>query len=107
MEKIHSIQYLRAIAAIAVVGAHTFWGFGSEGVDLFFVVSGFIMFYLIEAVPSKSATSFFLDRYFRIAPMYYLFTIVFVVLGFASISSPHQIIQSLTFLKYMKFFYFY
>ena len=33
MEKIASIQYLRAISAIAVVGAHTFWGFGAEGVD--------------------------------------------------------------------------
>lgn len=100
MEKIISIQYLRAAAAIAVVGAHTFWGFGAEGVDLFFVISGFIMFYIIESMPEKSAKQFFLDRYFRIAPMYYLATATFVLLGFAQISSFHQVIQVITFLKY-------
>lgn len=100
MEKIISIQYLRAVAAIAVVGAHTFWGFGAEGVDLFFVISGFIMFYIIESMPEKSAKSFFLDRYFRIAPMYYLATIIFVLFGFSQISSFHQVIQVITFLKY-------
>lgn len=100
MEKIVSIQYLRAAAAIAVVGAHTFWGFGGEGVDLFFVISGFIMFYIIESRPEKSAKSFFLDRFFRIAPMYYLATLTFVLLGFVQISNFHQIIQVITFLKY-------
>jgi len=100
MEKIISIQYLRAAAAIAVVGAHTFWGFGAEGVDLFFVISGFIMFYIIGNTPKKSAISFFLDRYFRIAPMYYLATAVIVLLGFVQISSFHQVVQVITFLKY-------
>lgn len=64
MSKIVVIQYMRALAALAVVGAHTFWGFGAEGVDLFFVISGFIMFLIIDAVPNKLALSFFLDRYF-------------------------------------------
>ena len=100
MEKIIAIQYLRAAAAIAVVGIHTFWGFGAEGVDLFFVISGFIMFYIIGSMPKKSAVSFFLDRYFRIAPMYYLATAVFVLLGFVQISSFHQVVQVITFLKY-------
>ena len=31
-----------------------FWGFGDIGVDLFFVISGFIMFYIIEK-PSLNA----------------------------------------------------
>jgi exopolysaccharide production protein ExoZ len=100
MEKIISIQYLRAAAAIAVVCAHTFGGFGAEGVDLFFVISGFIMFYIIESMPEKSAKSFFLDRFFRIAPMYYLATATFVLLGYAQISSFHQVVQVITFLKY-------
>lgn len=100
MDKIFIIQYLRAFAAISVVGSHTFWGFGAEGVDLFFVISGFIMFYVIDMNPDKTSKSFFLDRYFRIAPMYYLFTIIFVILGFVSIESFHQVIQSLSFIKY-------
>ena len=100
MQKIVSIQYLRAIAAISVVGSHTFWGFGAEGVDLFFVISGFIMLYVIENNPNKSAFEFFADRYFRIAPMYYLSTFIIVLLGFVDIKSIHQVIQSLTFLKY-------
>ena len=100
MQKIVPIQYLRAVAAIAVVGAHTFWNFGAEGVDLFFVISGFIMFYIIDSRPEKSAKSFFLDRYLRIAPMYYIATLVFVLFGFAKITSLHQVIQVATFLKY-------
>tara|TARA_B100002019_G_scaffold281407_1_gene285415 strand:- start:6698 stop:7678 length:981 start_codon:yes stop_codon:yes gene_type:complete len=99
-EKIVSIQHLRAIAAIAVIGAHTFWGFGDIGVDIFFVISGFIMFYIIDLNPKKNPITFFFDRYFRIAPLYYLFTILFVWFGFAKVTSVHQIIQSLSFVKY-------
>jgi len=72
-KKIVSIQHLRGLAAISVLGAHTFWGFGDIGVDLFFVISGFIMFYIIDLKPNKSSISLFFDRYLRIAPIYYLF----------------------------------
>ncbi len=101
-KKIISIQHLRAIAAISVLGAHTFWGFGDIGVDLFFVISGFIMFYIIDLRPNKSSLSFFLDRYLRIAPIYYLFTLLYVLSGFATITDFNQIIQSLTFIKYFE-----
>ena len=100
--KIISIQHLRAVAAISVLGAHTFWGFGDIGVDLFFVISGFIMFYIIDLRPNKSSVSFFLDRYLRIAPIYYLFTLLYVLSGFTTITDYNQIIQSLTFIKYFE-----
>ena len=58
------------------------------------------MFYIIDNLPNKPATNFFFDRYLRIAPMYYLATLVFVVFGFTQITSHHQIIQTITFLKY-------
>jgi exopolysaccharide production protein ExoZ len=100
MTTIVGVQYLRAIAAIAVVGTHTFLPFGAEGVDLFFVISGFIMFYVLDKQNSKSCIDFFLDRFFRIAPLYYLFTILFVLLGFSEVNSIYQVIQSITFIKF-------
>jgi len=101
-KKIVSIQHLRGLAAISVLGAHTFWGFGDIGVDLFFVISGFIMFYIIDLKPNKSSISFFFDRYLRIAPIYYLFTLLYVLSGFTTITDLNQIIQSLTFVKYFE-----
>lgn len=41
-----SIQYLRGLAALAVVAMHMGWTrttVGAAGVDLFFVISGFII----------------------------------------------------------------
>lgn len=58
------------------------------------------MLYVIENNPNKSAFVFFADRYLRIAPMYYLCTFIFVLLGYADIKSIHQVIQTVTFLKY-------
>ncbi len=99
VETLVNVQYLRAIAAISVVGTHTFWGFGAEGVDLFFIISGFIMFYIMDR-SSKGALEFALDRWFRVAPIYYMFTVIFIILGAVELDSFHQIIQTLTFLKY-------
>ena len=54
--RLHALQYLRAFAALAVVYSHIViqvepyqeWllEFGSFGVDIFFVISGFIMIYI-------------------------------------------------------------
>ena len=48
--KLECVQVLRAIAAIAVVTVHipVPLGKGGWGVDLFFVISGFIMCYVTE-----------------------------------------------------------
>lgn len=86
-----SIQFLRAIAAIAVVLFHIgsmekkyspdyviigdFWQYG---VDLFFVISGFILTYISydkfghDGEPYR----FFLKRFIRIYPLYWLFSLV-------------------------------
>lgn len=68
---IYSIQYLRAIASLAVVYAHTFAFMGEQGVDIFFVISGYIILRLIDNT-KRDPKQFFLARFFRIAPMYYL-----------------------------------
>lgn len=80
-----SIQYLRAVAALLVVLHHARnpepWLFnplarfshGQAGVDIFFVISGFIMY---AAARDESASQFVYRRVVRVAPLYWLATIV-------------------------------
>ena len=67
--KWQSIQCLRALAVIGVLLFH--FGdikIGAAGVDLFFVISGFIM---ASVVPGKAPAHFLADRAWRILPPYY------------------------------------
>lgn len=84
MEKLYSIQYLRALAALLVVVAHAFSHqigvdnafvvlAGRLGVVLFFVISGFIMVY-ISGSGAFSPATFLKRRIIRIVPLYWLFT---------------------------------
>ena len=79
------IQYLRGIAAILVVwfhatiqvdGVSTYFSssFGASGVDLFFVISGFIM---VVTTAGKDVTPqrFFVLRIIRVVPLYWLATL--------------------------------
>ncbi|ASJ72931.1 acyltransferase family protein [Granulosicoccus antarcticus] len=82
--RLHALQYLRAVAALAVVYSHTviqvadyqqyLTDAGSFGVDIFFVISGFIMIYI--AKPSDTPVNFFIHRIRRVAPMYWFFTLL-------------------------------
>jgi len=82
--KILSVQYLRAIAALLVLFHHMFWPpftnnfalinydlevLGVVGVDLFFVLSGFIISYIIQF--EKSPALFIRKRMARIYPTYW------------------------------------
>jgi exopolysaccharide production protein ExoZ len=86
---VFSIQALRAVAALAVVMFHiqielpkiygpdqssTFFTVGAAGVDLFFVISGFVMVYASESLfgCAGAARVFLLKRLCRIAPLYWL-----------------------------------
>ena len=95
MNKFYSLQILRAFAAWLVVFHHymqIFYDFESEtfigailssrggfGVDLFFVLSGLIM-YLITKNDSVTAASFFVKRVIRVAPAYWFYTLVLIFL---------------------------
>jgi len=76
-----SIQYLRAAAALAVVVYHASqWGvgvidIGRAGVDLFFVISGVIM-WKVTGVREGSPGAFVWRRLTRVAPFYWLVTLV-------------------------------
>lgn len=69
-----SLQILRGIAATSVVYFHTGVtpNFGSFGVDIFFVISGFVMAMVIER--GQSTNAFVINRLTRIVPLYWLLT---------------------------------
>lgn len=68
--KLRSIQVLRGIAAMAIVAHHAFDSgtpIGAAGVDLFFVISGFIM---ATCAGGRRPTEFLADRAWRIYPLW-------------------------------------
>ncbi len=91
------IQVLRFLAAFAVVAFHA-WGVapegykvpnnvvayvlscGGRGVDLFFVISGFIIFYATHRA-NQGAGEFLRRRVERIVPLYFFVTISVTLLG--------------------------
>jgi len=93
-KKIEAIQILRAVAALGVTLTHaglalnhygdlnvTWTVRGISGVDLFFLISGFIVVFISFADPkAKPAPSrFLLRRLIRIVPLYWLVTTVYLV----------------------------
>ncbi|MCX2691936.1 acyltransferase [Pseudomonas sp. DCB_CB] len=87
MEKFYGIQYLRGIAAGLVIIYHSMVMIavapyfdnpvGDFGVDIFFVISGFIMWVTTEG-KNKGIREFWVSRILRVAPLYWLFTFVLV-----------------------------
>lgn len=90
--KLLGLQILRFVAAFSVVLFHigsgyqlkwgyesNFFGLGAAGVDIFFVISGFIIAYTTD--PVKGAWHFCQRRVVRIVPLYWTLT-----LGIAAIA---------------------
>lgn len=92
---ITNIQALRAFAAINVVFVHSidialeysfassfaevFKGWGANGVDIFFIISGFIMVFT-QSKNRRSAYDFLIQRVKRIAPTYWFYCMLIVTL---------------------------
>lgn len=91
-----NVQALRALAALLVVfchavdtqqaatGAATVWApwiddFGAIGVDLFFVISGFIITHTAFGVQRHSAVDFMRHRLHRIVPLYFLLSLPWIL----------------------------
>jgi exopolysaccharide production protein ExoZ len=90
-----SIQYLRAVAAIGVLVFHTAeragvgFGPGAAGVDVFFVISGFIM-WMITGERGTRPWTFLARRAARIIPLYWLVTLSVAALAIVIPSAfPH------------------
>jgi peptidoglycan/LPS O-acetylase OafA/YrhL len=120
-----SIQVLRAVAAFGVLTLHaatekiTFLGgepgpfrnflLGAAGVDLFFVISGFVMVYSSESLFGRTdgPRKFFLRRLARIAPLYWAVTIAIILYIYAvhgrvlwDIYTPASLVASFLFWPY-------
>ena len=98
-ERFDGIQVLRGIAALAVVGFHLYAAAISEGgtpgpfvlfarayigVDLFFVISGFIIVHVAGNRPDLTVRAFLAARFLRVVPPYWL-TLVLTVAAAAAL----------------------
>ncbi|MBF9771765.1 acyltransferase family protein [Enterobacter asburiae] len=100
-QTILNIQYLRFAAAFVVIFAHAnllmygiptkLTSLGAIGVDVFFVISGFIMPYILfGGLYNKVSTIklqpgiFFLHRIIRIWPAYFIVTLLFIAISIAA-----------------------
>jgi len=82
MQKLQSLTVLRAVAATTVIFFHimspTAHTFGEFGVDIFFVISGFVIALVLDN-PKLTTQRFLADRIARIVPLYWVLTLsVFV-----------------------------
>lgn len=78
-EHYHSIQLMRGLAAVAVLLFHAnerLFDLGSAGVDLFFVISGFIM---ARLAPRRQRREFLIARLWRVLPLYYVTALLYYV----------------------------
>lgn len=118
--RIEAIQVLRAVAALLVVIFHAtmaydfrpdlpqssvgslfhFKSFGAVGVDLFFVISGFIMAHAVVTGPDLAPRQFFARRLIRVVPPYWLATfavIPIIWLGDQQLSAEQYIFSATMF----------
>ena len=116
---IESVQWLRLLAATLVVFYHaevqlfhldedhvSDFGLGASGVDLFFVISGFIMVLISRNRPT-SFSSFIRRRLMRIVPLYWSLTLAVFLLVLLTPSllrsaslDPLHVLSSFLFLPY-------
>jgi peptidoglycan/LPS O-acetylase OafA/YrhL len=101
MQYYKQLDTLRAIAAVGVINLHWLngvypslfglsqnfdWGYGKYGVQLFFVLSGFLITEILmkqfaeRSQWSKVLKTFFIRRILRLVPIYYLFLILLLLL---------------------------
>ncbi|MDZ4056992.1 MAG: acyltransferase, partial [Polynucleobacter sp.] len=116
---LYSLQYMRGVAALMIVVYHLhprllamgwqgYWpNWLSSGVDMFFVLSGFLMWTTTRSGQASSA-SFITRRLYRIAPLYWAVTIFAATIMIAAPSanahgdvSFSNIVSSLLFIPYI------
>lgn len=106
---LRSLQVLRALAATSVVYSHIgAWPtFGTFGVDIFFIISGFVMALVIGG--GQGPGVFAISRVARVVPLYWVMTTGLLVLAFikpellnSTTADLGNYLRSLFFLPYFK-----
>lgn len=122
MNKLLAVQGLRALAAALVVQAHALenyarkamnggdgvayhgGGFGELGVQLFFCISGYIIFRSADTLPPglSAAQDFLKKRIIRVVPLYWAVTFLYFLKNFAegTPSSVATLLKSLFFIPF-------
>lgn len=114
-DQVKGIHYLRGVAALLVVFHHSIlqiptfrqsyeWiEFGQGGVDIFFVISGFVI-YLASIKEQIAPVEFIKRRIIRVVPLYWAATLALVLavavvphVFATTILSPSSVLQSLFF----------
>lgn len=96
---LYSIQALRGLAALMVVFYHARYLFdspslerafrnGAGGVDIFFVISGFVIYLTGRKLPPRT---FMVRRIVRIVPLYWFFLTLKLVMALAGVSGSRSL----------------
>lgn len=112
--KLNSIQFLRAVAVVLVVYMHSMvlqvdhskswqqsffylYHFGGIGVDLFFVISGFIISFVANKyIGIDQGFHFLKKRFSRINPIYYLASFIFLIIDIINLWATNIISTTFT-----------
>lgn len=108
--KLDSIQALRGVAVLLVIAFHfrqyinnvypisdlgdRLFGLGEVGVDIFFVISGFIIVYSSSNKEKNSFSEFAIKRFFRLYPVYIAILLMLVFFDSSKDYSATNIIKS-------------
>lgn len=94
MGKIYSIQYLRGIACMLVVLLHikslmpleyrNVFSNGGIGVDIFFIISGFIIYYATTKKEESKGKVYFIKRALRIYPLFFVVWLITSIMNYGT-----------------------
>ena len=102
---LRSLQILRFVAATSVVYYHITFTFGTFGVDIFFVLSGFVIALVVSN--NQKPSLFAINRVSRIIPIYWLLTTVLLMIIILAPNLIHEThISNANFWNYLRSLFF-
>ncbi|WP_245677546.1 acyltransferase family protein [Candidatus Arsenophonus triatominarum] len=109
-KKLDAIQFLRGISVLLVIAFHfrqylnnvylqvdigdRLFGLGEVGVDIFFVISGFVIVYSSINKKNNTTLEFSLKRFFKLYPVYCFVLLLLIIFNINQNYTASQIIKS-------------